>query len=318
MSAFMFVEVCGYLCAPISILSNVLLIFVIRNTTSRHLAPHRISFGLLALSDILLSVSFLLSQPCVLLDGDVIVVVLLGPAVFIHSVFISICFVIFLATLILCLLQVTAPYVFKAISRQNHTLRWQIVTVIATLLVTWLLFIVPLISISLTTHGDSIDRLEHFDRFVKDYTKFTWTSHYVIYRLSTLGKLWLVLVLLVSVTGCVAVAVNSSLSSGMIGCGSWNGNPTARFSQIANTARLNASSAFLLIVAPLLLFTIVAVSGRETFSYSIPLFLGAAFLPILNAHFVVLNIRTYRRSLSSLFSFRRKFVGPISHISSDH
>lgn len=135
MSAFVFVEVCGYICAPISIASNVLLLLVVRGNTSRNVAPFKLCFVLSALTGIVLSVTFLLCQPvsglrpsqcalavrnsfqCVLLNERVVLVVLLGPSVFVHPVVATMCFVLFEAAFVLCVLQVASPYLFKVLIR---------------------------------------------------------------------------------------------------------------------------------------------------------------------------------------------------------
>ncbi|KHJ76963.1 hypothetical protein OESDEN_23417 [Oesophagostomum dentatum] len=91
-----------------------------------------------------------------------------------------------------------------------------------------------------------------------------------------------------------------------------------RFGQMANASRVNACSTAILVIAPLTVFTIFAVADLQMNSYSIPLFLGAAFVPILNAQFIIFNVRTFRRALPALLSFKQKSVGPVSHISSDH
>ncbi|EYC11329.1 hypothetical protein Y032_0051g2148 [Ancylostoma ceylanicum] len=120
MSAFVFVEVCGYICGPISLVSNVLLLITIRNTNSRHLVQYNVPLSLIALSDILLSATFLLCQPCVIVKDDIALVILLGPATFIHPAFATVCLVIFKATLVLCTLQVASLYAFKMLAQKWH------------------------------------------------------------------------------------------------------------------------------------------------------------------------------------------------------
>ncbi|RCN51690.1 hypothetical protein ANCCAN_02049 [Ancylostoma caninum] len=108
-------------------------------------------------------------------------------------------------------------------------------------------------------------------------------------------------------------------TSGLLRCTHSGMNQSgSRFGQLANASRVNACSTAILIVVPLAVFTLFALFDLPMNSYSIPLFLGVAFVPILNAHFIIFNIRTYRRALSTLLSFKSKSIGPISHISSDH
>ncbi|KJH50015.1 hypothetical protein DICVIV_03816 [Dictyocaulus viviparus] len=76
-------------------------------------------------------------------------------------------------------------------------------------------------------------------------------------------------------------------------------------------------SSAVLVVIPFVLFTIFAVWNNPMFSYSIPLFLGSAFLPILNPYIIVFNVRVFRKSFFSMISLKSKNVGPISHISSN-
>ncbi|VDN22085.1 unnamed protein product [Cylicostephanus goldi] len=125
--------------------------------------------------------------------------------------------------------------------------------------------------------------------------------------------------LLLSSIGPVSVGLATLWSSGLFSY--VNKGPSqsgARFGQIANASRVNACSIAILIVVPLLVFTIFAVFDLPMNSYSIPLFLGGAFVPILNAHFIIFNIRTFRRALPALLTFKPKSVGTLSHVSSDH
>ncbi|VDO88953.1 unnamed protein product [Heligmosomoides polygyrus] len=319
MSAFVFVEVCGYICAPISIASNVLLLLVVRGNTSRNVAPFKLCFVLSALTGIVLSVTFLLCQPCVLLNERVVLVVLLGPSVFVHPVVATMCFVLFEAAFVLCVLQVASPYLFKVLIRMDkNELRWQIISVVTVVVITWLVVIAPMVYFSTETASEVRTHQEHYERIILAYTKFIWVPHFVSYKLNAIGKLWLIFLVAICIFGCAIVALRATLSSGLMQFTNWRTNLTPRFSQIANTSRLNACSAAALVVGPLLLFSIFAVNDQPTYSYSIPLFLGAAFLPILNAHFIIFNVRTFRKSVSSILSFKQKVVGPISHVSSEH
>ncbi|KAK5985559.1 hypothetical protein GCK32_007489 [Trichostrongylus colubriformis] len=321
MSAFIFVEVCSYICTPLSIASNVLILMIIRNTTSRQLTSYKLPLAMFAFSSILLSLTFLFCQPCVLLNNDVILIVLLSPTCFIHPAVTSFCFVLFQATMIFCTLQVASPYLFKMLAKKEETAKkWQIGSIVMALAVIWLVIMVPLIVFSFQTYDDIHEREEVHRRIVKDYTRFDQAPCFVAYKLHAITKVWLIMVAVTCSIGCLTVAVNAVLSSGLMRIpklSKWATHPSVGFSQIANTSRLNACSMALMVVTPIALFTVFAVSGQPTYSYSIPLFLGSAFIPILNAYFVLFNVRAFRRAMSKIISFRGKSISTVSHISSD-
>ncbi|KAK6040518.1 hypothetical protein COOONC_21977 [Cooperia oncophora] len=151
---------------------------IIRNTTSRQLAPFKLPLATFALSCIILSATFVLCQPCVLLQNDVILIVLMGPAIFIHPAISSICFVIFQATLILCTLQVASPYLFKILAKKDKiTPLWQIVSLAVPFVMTWLVLIVPLVVFSFKSYGEIYDRKEAYQRIVSAYNEtLNWTT----------------------------------------------------------------------------------------------------------------------------------------------
>ncbi|EYC11332.1 hypothetical protein Y032_0051g2149 [Ancylostoma ceylanicum] len=182
-----------------------------------------------------------------------------------------------------------------------------------------LCIVAPLVYVSFETAAVNYNRYDHYDRIVRGFTHFDWAPFYVAYHLTQSGKLFLLLLLLSCCVGCVAVALTTLWSSGLLPCTRSGMNQSgSRFGQLANASRVNACSIAILIVVPLTVFTLFALFDLPMNSYSIPLFLGVAFVPILNAHFIIFNIRTFRRALSTLLSFKSKSIGPISHISSDH
>uniref|UniRef100_A0A7I4YPM5 G protein-coupled receptor n=1 Tax=Haemonchus contortus TaxID=6289 RepID=A0A7I4YPM5_HAECO len=322
MSAFVFVEVCSYICAPFSVASNALLLMIVRNVTSRQLNAYKLPLAMLAFTGIVLSATFLLCQPCVLLHEDVILIVLLGPVIFIHPIIASICFVFLQAALILWTIQIASPLFFKMLARKEKgAVKWQVGSIVLTLAMTWLLLIVPIVVFSFESHEEIHEREGIYERIVKGQTGFDWIPSYLVYKLNAIGKVWLILLVLVCSVGCIAVAVSAVLSSSLMRLNAklskWATYPSVGFGQIANTARLNACSLMLLVLAPLWIFMIFAVSGQPTFSYSIPLFLGCAFLPIFNAYFVLFNIRAFRKALSKMMSFKTKPIVTVSHVSSD-
>ncbi|VDO35754.1 unnamed protein product [Haemonchus placei] len=322
MSAFVFVEVCSYICAPFSVASNALLLMIVRNVTSRQLNAYKLPLAMLAFTGIVLSATFLLCQPCVLLHEDVILIVLLGPVIFIHPMVASICFVFLQAALILWTIQIASPLFFKMLARKEKgAFKWQIGSIVLALAVTWLLIIVPIIVFSFESHEEILEREGIYERIVKGQTGFDWVPSYLVYKLNVIGKVWLILLVLICSVGCIAIAVSAVLSSSLMRLNAklskWATYPSVGFGQIANTARLNACSLTLLVLAPLWIFMIFAVSGQPTFSYSIPLFLGCAFLPIFNAYFVLFNIRAFRKAMSKMMSFKTKPIVTVSHVSSD-
>ncbi|KAK6048755.1 hypothetical protein COOONC_13740 [Cooperia oncophora] len=133
---------------------------------------------------------------------------------------------------------------------------------------TWLVLIVPLVVFSFKSYGEIYDRKEAYQRIVSAYTNLNWTPYFVTYKLNVIDKLWLILLVVVCTIGCISVAVSTTRSSELLRTlklHKWATYAPAGFGQIANTSRLNACSVAVLVLAPMAVFVICAVSGQQTY-----------------------------------------------------
>ncbi|KAJ1346190.1 hypothetical protein KIN20_000916 [Parelaphostrongylus tenuis] len=317
MSAFVFVEVCGYICGAVSAVANGVFLSIIHRNASRHLSQYKLSLTLIAFSDIAVSTFFLLCQPCILVDGQIILAVLLGPSTFIHHVLASLCFVVFIFIFVLCTLQVATPFLFRVFAHKENKTSCQVSYILITAAIVGLIIVAPLVFLCFQTANNNTKKFDHFQRVVKEFSKHEETPQFVTYELDAVGKVWLIFLALACSVGCLTVAMSSVLSSGVISCAKLLKYSSARSGEIANSIIVTAFSTTVLVIVPLTLFAVFAVFDKPMFGYSIPLFLGAAFFPIFNPFLIIFNVRNFRKNFLTIVS-KPKNIGPISYLSSEH
>uniref|UniRef100_A0A7I5EBX1 G protein-coupled receptor n=1 Tax=Haemonchus contortus TaxID=6289 RepID=A0A7I5EBX1_HAECO len=298
MDSFTIVAILTYICTPISLFLNVLLILVVSRYSAKYLIPYRHPLSLTAAANVALSVWYMLSQQTFVLRQRILFVFILGPLRFTPQIA---CYAVELINIALFLFTCHQPllifvYRYKIIFSPKVRTPLRIYLVALTTFASYLL--VAFLYVFFTRAAITSSDEAKYRRWAKEIRKIPETT-YLIHETDASGKALSLILFMFLLTGYVAMYAMHGLISHRLKT-SKNAVSHSRTLQMARAIILMATGTCLIGFLPYSVMLLSVVFNVELSMWSIPVFLGSAFMPILAPITIFYKVDAYRSSLRAI------------------